>query len=247
MLEVENIAVYYGSSYVVRDVSLAARPGEIVTLLGRNGAGKTTTLKAVMGIVRPRRGRVILGGTDITAVPPYLRARRGIGYVPQGRLLFDTLTVEQNLAAVSRDSRESRDWVFEMFPLLKERSRQKAGTLSGGEQQMLAIARALTNHPQFLLLDEPSTGLMPSVLEPLKATLRRLREEGIGIVLVEEKVPLALELATHGYIVETGAIVHEGDADTLRDEELLVRHLGVAKSGDSRARGGSSTAGGTER
>ncbi len=247
MLEVENIAVYYGSSYVVRGVSLAAGPGEIVTLLGRNGAGKTTTLKAVMGMVRPRRGRVLFGGTDVTGAPPHVRARRGMGYVPQGRLLFDSLTVEQNLAAVSRDGRGSTEWVFEMFPLLKERSRQKAGTLSGGEQQMLAIGRALTNRPQFLLLDEPSTGLMPSVLEPLKATLQQLREEGIGIVLVEEKVPFALELATRGYIIETGAIVHEGDAASLRDEELLVRHLGVARYGGSRGPGGSSTAAGNER
>jgi ABC-type branched-subunit amino acid transport system ATPase component len=247
MLEVENVDVYYGSSYVVRGVSLAVNRGEIVALLGRNGAGKTTTLKAVMGIVRPRRGRVLLGGTDVTAAPPYIRARRGMGYVPQGRLLFDSLSVEQNLVAVSREGRESREWVFEMFPLLKDRGRQKAGTLSGGEQQMLAIARALTNRPQFLLLDEPSTGLMPSVLEPLKATLRQLREGGIGIVLVEEKVPFALELATRGYVLETGAIVHEGDAASFRDEELLVRHLGVARSGDSRARGGSSTAARTER
>src|ERR671918_298433 len=208
MLEVRNVDVYYGSSYVVRDVSLAVRAGEIVTVLGRNGAGKTTTLKAVMGLVRPRRGRVLLEGNDITSAPPYVRARKGIGYVPQGRLLFDSLTVEQNLSAVSKDGRGSRDWIYELFPLLGERSRQKAGTLSGGEQQMLAIARALTNRPQFLLLDEPSTGL----------------------VLVEEKVPFALELASRGYIIETGAIVHQGDADSLRDGELLVRHLGVARS-----------------
>jgi branched-chain amino acid transport system ATP-binding protein len=245
MLEVRNVDVYYGSSYVVRDVSLVVRPGETVTVLGRNGAGKTTTLKAVMGLVRPRRGQVLLEGNDITSAPPHVRARKGIGYVPQGRLLFDSLTVEQNLSAVSRDGRGSRDWIYELFPLLRERSRQKAGTLSGGEQQMLAIARALTNRPQFLLLDEPSTGLMPSVLEPLKGALRHLAEEGIGVVLVEEKVPFALELASRGYIIETGAIVHQGDADSLRDEEVLVRHLGVARSRRTGTAGGSS--GGTER
>ncbi|MFS8495964.1 MAG: ABC transporter ATP-binding protein [Actinomycetes bacterium] len=226
-LEVRGLDVHYGQSHAVRDLSIEVPPGEITALLGRNGAGKTTTLKAITGILRATRGEILLDGEDIGSAAPHVRARKGIGYVPQGRLVFQNLTVAENLAAVRADRQVSTDWIMEMFPILAERSAQKAGTLSGGEQQMLAIARALMVRPKYLLLDEPSTGLMPRILIPLKEALRRLQSEGMGILLVEEKVPLALELATRGYVIDTGRLVHAGDAASLRDRDLLVRHLGV--------------------
>lgn len=224
---VTNLDVHYGQSQAVRDVSLRVDEGEITALLGRNGAGKTTILKAIMGILHPTSGTVELDDEEIQRQPSHVRARNGLGYVPQGRLVFQSLSVAENLAAVTTDRNASTAWILDMFPVLAERRGQKAGTLSGGEQQMLAIARALMIQPRFLLLDEPSTGLMPKILEPLKQALIRLRDDGLGILLVEEKVPIALELAARGYVIETGAIVHEGDNYSLRDRNLLVRHLGV--------------------
>jgi branched-chain amino acid transport system ATP-binding protein len=229
-LMARQLHVYHGRSHIVRGVSLHVPPGSIVALLGRNGAGKTTTLKAIAGILRPGGGAVLLDGQDVSGMPPYRRARGGLGYVPQGRLLFDSLSVQDNLRAVDRGRRGSIEPVLEMFPALRERVRQKAGTLSGGEQQMLAIARALVTRPRILLMDEPSTGLMPAVLESLRETMLRLRAEGIGVLLVEERVPFALEVASRAYLMESGQIVHEGPVDTLTEGDLLVRHLGVASS-----------------
>lgn len=231
-LEIRNLDVHYGQSHAVRGLTMEIPRGEITALLGRNGAGKTTTLKAIVGIERATKGEILLEGHYIGDVPSHIRARKGIGYVPQGRLVFENLTVAENLTAVKVDRQFSTDWIMEMFPILAERSAQKAGTLSGGEQQMLAIARALMIRPSYLLLDEPSTGLMPRILVPLKEALRRLQSEGMGILLVEEKVPLALELATRGYVIDTGRLVHQGDAASLRNRDLLIEHLGVGAHRD---------------
>lgn len=228
-LDIADIHVYYGKSYILRGVSLRVAAGEIVALIGRNGAGKTTTLKSVMGLVKPRRGTISLDGRDTEGVPPYARARMGIGYAPQDMLLFKKMTVGENMktALRSRKPADDLDSVFELFPVLKERLNQKAGTLSGGEQQMLSIARALLTNPRILILDEPSTGLMPRAIMALADVIRRLNARGMGILLVEEKIPLVMELAQRISIMEVGKVVHEGDAESIREENLLIRYLGV--------------------
>ncbi len=226
-LRIDGVEVRYGTSKVLHGVSLAVNSGEVVTVLGRNGAGKTTTLKAIVGLVRPSRGRVCFDGADMTRAAPHTRARSGLGYVPQDRLVFANLSVGDNLRAVASRSFQSWEWIFELFPVLKERFGQKAGTLSGGEQEMLAIARALITDPSVILMDEPSTGLMPSVLRRLAEVIRELRDRGVGVLLVEEKVPFALEVASRAYVLETGQIVFEGGVEQLSEADLLVRHLGV--------------------
>jgi branched-chain amino acid transport system ATP-binding protein len=227
-LDIADIHVYYGKSYILQGVSLRVAAGEIVALIGRNGAGKTTTLKSIMGLVRPRRGKISLDGKDTEGMPPFVRARRGIGYAPQEMLLFKKMTVEENMktALRSRKSSDALDSIFELFPVLKVRLNQRAGTLSGGEQQMLNIARALLTNPQILLLDEPSTGLMPKAIMALADVIRRLSARGIGILLVEEKIPLVMELAHRISIMEIGKVVYEGDAASIQ-ENLLLRYLGV--------------------
>lgn len=230
VLELEDLHTYYGKSHVLQGVSLRLMKGEIVALLGRNGAGKTTTLQTVMGLVRPRQGRVLLHGEPVHHLPAYQIARRGLGYVPQGRGLFTRLTVLENLRAAERDRGQSHLWdlVFSLFPVLKERLDQRAGTLSGGEQQMLAIARALLASPSVLLLDEPSTGLMPLVVSALAEALRRLNAAGLDILLVEERIPLALELAHRVYVMEAGRIVFEGRREEVTEEVLHARYFGAA-------------------
>jgi len=230
LLEVADLHVYYGKSYILRGVSLRVGRDEVVALLGRNGAGKTTTLKTIMGLLRQARGRVVLDGVDLGNLPPFRRARQGLGYVPQDRLLFGALTVGENLRSAMGRRREGQalEMVHELFPVLKERSTQTAGTLSGGEQQMLAIARALLTGPRILLLDEPSTGLMPGMVARLADVIRKLNGAGISVLLVEEKIPLALELAHRIYVVDVGSIVHESDAAGIRAGDVLVRYLGVS-------------------
>jgi ABC-type branched-subunit amino acid transport system ATPase component len=226
-LRLEGIDAHYGTSHVLRDIALRVSSGEVAALLGRNGAGKTTALRVAMGLLRPSKGRVLIDGTDVTRDAPYTRAQKGLGYVPQGRLLFDNLTVMENLVAVAGKKAEILKWVFDVFPVLKERSNQKAGTLSGGEQEMLSIGRALVTSPQILLMDEPSTGLMPSVINRLGEVIDELRERGAGVLLIEENVPLVLKVASRIYIMDTGGIVHEGGVQSLRDSDVLLRHLGV--------------------
>ncbi len=248
LLEVTDLHVYYGKSHVLRGVSLAVGSGDIIALLGRNGAGKTTTLRAVVGLVRPARGAVQLRGTDLAGLPPFRRAALGLGYVPQERLLFGRLTVEENLLAGMTHRRDPRavEMVYELFPVLAERRRQHAGTLSGGEQQMVAIARALVSGPELLLLDEPSTGLMPAAVARLADIIGRLNRAGISVLLVEEKVPLALALARRVYVLDVGRIVHAGDRESVRCDDVLVRHLalgdapaaGPAPAPDARTPGG---------
>ncbi len=233
MLELERIDCYYGGVRVLKQVSLTLAPGEIVGLLGRNGAGKTTTLKAIMGLVRPRSGRIAFDGDELTALKPHEIPRRGIAYVPQGRRLFAGLSVEENLRMgllVKDRGRETLEWVLELFPVLTERLGQRAGTLSGGEQQMLATARALCLGPKLLLMDEPSEGLMPRIVDAMLDTVAGLKAHGVAVLLVEQKVEAALKIADRIVFMENGAIRHETTPAALAaNPEPLHRYVGVRR------------------
>jgi branched-chain amino acid transport system ATP-binding protein len=230
LLAVEDIHTYYGRSYILQGVSLEVRSGETVALLGRNGAGKTTTLKTIMGIVKPSKGRITFRGTEITPYPAYKVARQGIGYAPQGRQLFPKMTVSENLRTGVRTKAHERflDEVFDLFPILRERLNQRAGTLSGGEQQSLAIARALLTQPDILLLDEPTTGLMPLIVSRVKQVIAKLHANGMAILLVEEKVPFALSLADRIYFMVKGKIEHVATRQEIEGrKDIFVHYLGV--------------------
>lgn len=230
LLSINEIHVYYGKSYILQGVSLEVNEGEVVALLGRNGVGKTTTLMTIMGLVKPKFGKTFLKEVDITSLPPFKIARLGIGYIPQGRRLFPELSVLENLKAAMRNTSDTMilDDIFDLFPALKSRLNQKALTLSGGEQQMLTISRALATKPDILLLDEPTTGLMPALVSKLGDTIKELNERGIAIFLVEEKIPFTLALAERAYIMDKGRIEYSGKVEELRQEkEILYRHLGT--------------------
>ncbi|MCU0887540.1 MAG: ABC transporter ATP-binding protein [Rubritepida sp.] len=228
LLEVKGLRAGYGPTHVLHGLDFAVDPGGVTTLLGANGAGKTTTLRAVCGMVRTE-GEVTLAGERITGLATEDIARRGVAHVPDGRGTFMELTVEENFrlgAYVRRDPDVSRDFerMWEWFPRLRQRWKQQAGTLSGGEQQMLAIARALLLRPRLLLLDEPSFGLAPLIVQDIFGILRRIREEsGVGILLVEQNANLALELADRAYLLETGRIVMSGPAAEIRQDEAIRR------------------------
>jgi branched-chain amino acid transport system ATP-binding protein len=232
MLDIENINAYYGDSHILHGVSLAVREGEVVCLLGRNGAGKTTTILTIMGYLKPRPGRVLYRGRDIAALPPYKVARLGFGFVPQERGIFPSLTVRENLTVFAREGDRGRDggrWtlerVFELFPNLRARERNLGFQLSGGEQQMLSIARALLLNPSLLLLDEPSEGLAPLVVDHLAEQIARLKREGLTILLAEQNVEFSLALAERVYVLEKGSIRFSGPAQHLRDDEGLRHEL----------------------
>lgn len=230
MLRVEDIHTYYGRSYILQGASLEVKKEEIVALLGRNGAGKTTTLKTIMGLVKPRAGKVFFKDKDITKLPAYKVARKGIGYVPQGRHLFPKMTVLENLKTGMRDQSDTQQLenVFSLFPVLQERLNQLAGTLSGGEQQALAISRALIKRPAIILLDEPTTGLMPIFVSKLKEIIKNLNENGMAILLVEEKIPFALSIADQVYFMVKGKIEYRASREELQGKrEILIRYLGV--------------------
>ncbi len=231
MFRLERIDSYYGGVQVLRQVSLHLAPGEVLGLLGRNGAGKTTTLKSIMGLVKPRSGSIELDGIELTKLSPHDIPRAGIAYVPQGRRLFPGLSVAENLrmGLLVRDSGpETLDWVLGLFPVLSERLRQRAGTLSGGEQQMLATARALCLQPKLLLLDEPTEGLMPSVADKLLETIQGLKALGVAVLLVEQKVESALAVADRIAFLENGSVRHVATPEALTaDPEPLHRYLGV--------------------
>jgi branched-chain amino acid transport system ATP-binding protein len=230
LLKVEDIHTYYGRSYILQGASLEVRKEEIVALLGRNGAGKTTTLKTIMGLVKPRAGRILFKDGDITRLPAFKVARRGIGYVPQGRHLFPKMTVLENLKTGMRDQSDAQqlESVFSLFPVLRERLNQLAGTLSGGEQQALAISRALIKRPDIILLDEPTTGLMPIFVFKLKEIFKKLTENGIAILLVEEKIPFALSVADQVYFMAKGKIEYRAGKEELQGKkDILIRYLGV--------------------
>ena len=231
MLKLEEVDSYYGGVRVLTGVSLEIAAGEIVALLGRNGAGKTTTLKSIMGLVKPRAGSIVLDGDDLTQISPHNVPKLGVAYVPQGRGLFPRLSVEENLRMgmlVRNSSRDTYDWALSLFPVLTERLRQRAGTLSGGEQQMLATARALCLGPKILLLDEPSEGLMPRVINQLMEAVSGLKARGMSVLLVEQKIEAALKVADRIVFLEHGVIRHEALPEELEaDPEPLHRYLGV--------------------
>ena len=239
MLALDGLDVYYGEIHALRGVALDVRGGEIVTLLGNNGAGKSTTLKTISGLLAPRRGSVVFDGRVLGGVPAHEIVARGIAHVPEGRRIFNRLTVRENLAmgAYLRndgDIEADLDRVFELFPRLKERVSQVAGTLSGGEQQMLAIGRALMARPRLLLLDEPSMGLAPVLVEQIFATIGSINAQGTTILLVEQNAAMALSIAHRGYVLETGAVVLSGTAGQLAENaEVRRAYLGSgAATGD---------------
>jgi urea ABC transporter ATP-binding protein UrtE len=231
VLELDSIVAGYGKTQVLNRVDLLVRWGERVALLGRNGMGKTTLLRIAMGLLLSWEGSIRLEGRDITKLPPFRRAWLGLGYVPQGRGLFANLTVEQNLYLGTKAARRGRDipeFVFDYFPILKERRNQLARTLSGGQQQMLAISRALVGNPSLLLLDEPSEGIQPNLVDRIGDELRSIAtEQNIGILLVEQNLDLALRLAERCFVMERGQIVHEGPPESLADEAVIQQMLAV--------------------
>jgi branched-chain amino acid transport system ATP-binding protein len=231
-LRVNGVDAYYGDSHVLHGVGFALAAGRLLGLLGRNGAGKTTCMATIMGFLRPRRGAIDLFGEPVAGLAPETIARKGICLVPQGRRVFRSLTVRENLmvAAQARDggSTWTADRVFGLFPRLKERHAQDAGSLSGGEQQMLAIGRALMGNPRVLLMDEPSEGLAPQIVHEVGRTIAQLKAEGLSIVLVEQNIKLTLDLADDVVIVNTGAVVFSGTAaETRTNDKVIAQHLGV--------------------
>ena len=231
MLALRGINAGYGRAQVLRDLSLDVSPGEIVCLLGRNGAGKTTTMKAIMGLIPLMSGEVRLEGRTLSGLPPHQIPRAGIGYIPQGRRLFGELTVAQNIeiGLMTRgQGRQTRDWVLNLFPRLRERLTQRAQTLSGGEQQMLATARALCLRPKALLLDEPTEGLQPSMIEAIRQVVVKMKTDGVAILLVEQRVDAVLSVADRVAFIENGRNVETMSADVLRrDHSIVDRYVGV--------------------
>ena len=229
MLEVDSIHTYYGESHVLHGVSLRVAPGEAVALLGRNGAGKTTAIRSIVGFTPPRAGRVVFEGQAIERWPAYRIARRGLALVPQGRRIFAPLSVRENLLLGARSEGWTLERVFELFPRLRERQAQLGGTLSGGEQQMLSIARALLTNGRLLLLDEPSEGLAPLIVREIGTTLQALKAQRLSLLLVEQNYHLALRVADRVYVMNKGQIVYQGTPAGLEaDEEVKRRYLGVA-------------------
>ena len=229
ILEIDDIHVFYDNIEALQGVSINVESGQIVTLVGANGAGKTTTLKAVSGLLHPRRGDIRFDGASLRDVPPHRVAAMGVRHVPEGRRIFARLTVAENLAmgAFARRGRkavaEDRERMLTLFPVLRERLNQVAGTLSGGEQQMVATARALMGRPQLLLMDEPSMGLSPLMVERVFETIRTINEQGVTILLVEQNAVMALDIADQGYVMESGRIVLAGRAEDLLDDERVQR------------------------
>ena len=235
MLTLENVHTFYGKSHILHGVSLDVRPGEVVGLLGRNGVGKSTTLKTIMGLVHPSEGRIVFEGRDVAGRPPYRLARIGLAYVPEDRRIFRLLTVMENLRTgldrpdISAERRQALlDKVYGSFPILRERRNQAGGTLSGGEQQMLAIARAMMLEPRIILLDEPTEGLMPRMVSQIREMIELLHKEGVAILLVEQNVPLTLGVADRVYIMEKGVVRHHAPAAELRaDQAVIHQYLGI--------------------
>jgi len=233
LLALEDVTTYYGQIRILEGINLCVRPGELVCLLGGNASGKSTTLKTILGLVRPRSGRVLLDGEDVTDYPVPERISRGIAIVPENRRLFPDMTVRENLelGAVLRDGstfEQDLERVHTLFPRLRERRGQLAGTLSGGEQQMVAVGRALMSHPRLLLMDEPSMGLAPALVQQNFRIIREVHESGVSILMVEQNATMALSIADRGYVLSTGEIVLEGSAaELLHHEDLKRAYLGA--------------------
>jgi branched-chain amino acid transport system ATP-binding protein len=230
MLEIRDIHTYYGDSYVLQGVSLAVGQSQVVGILGRNGMGKTTLIRSIIGFTPPRQGRVFFKGRDITGWPSYRTVGLGIGLVPQGRRVFPSLSVIENLAVAARGN--AGPWtlerVLELFPRLRERAQSGAGRLSGGEQQMLAIGRALMTNPDLLLMDEPTEGLAPLLVREVGRSIAGLKAQGLSILLVEQNLPLALQVSDHVYVLSRGRIVHASSPEELcGNEEVKGRYLGL--------------------
>jgi branched-chain amino acid transport system ATP-binding protein len=231
-LSLTDVNAFYGDSHILHGVSFSLRPGAVLALLGRNGAGKTTCISTIIGFLQPRDGEIRLFGEPVHGLNPERISHLGIGLVPQGRRIFPSLTVRENLVVAQQRVKTEKPWnierIYDMFPRLRERHGQFAGTLSGGEQQMLAIGRALMGNPRVLLLDEPSEGLAPLIVAEVGRTVRRLKEEGQSIILVEQNLQLALEVADQAVILNTGRCVFAGNAAEIPDnEELIAQNLGV--------------------
>ena len=234
MLKLIDVHTYYWESYILKGVSIDLEEGSVVAFLGRNGMGKTTAIRSIVGLTPPRRGEILFKEKDITRLPPQKIAQMGIGLVPQGRHIFPSLTVAENLTVSARNIDKHDAWtlnrVYSFFPVLKERARLKGNLLSGGEQQMLAIGRALMTNPDLLLMDEPSEGLAPVMVLELSHIIAQLKENGLSILLVEQNVAMALALADYAYILNRGEIVYQSAAKEMRgNEELKNKYLGVAK------------------
>lgn len=232
MLTVSDIHTYYGDSYVIQGVSLSVLRGRITVLMGRNGAGKTTIIRSIAGLTPPRRGSIRFGGKELMRLPAHEIARRGIGLVPQGRRIFASLTVEEHLAVAAsrkRDKNWTTERIFTIFPRLKERIHQRAAHLSGGEQSMLAIARALRTEPECLLMDEPTEGLAPLFIDIVLDVVRDLRSAGeMGILIVVQELPIALAIADHICVLDKGSIVFDGSPQELKEHpDIQARHIGV--------------------
>jgi branched-chain amino acid transport system ATP-binding protein len=230
MLEVEGIHTFYGLSHILFDVSLRVELQEVVCLLGRNGAGKTTTMKSVIGITPPKQGIIRYKGEEITGTDPYLLARKGISYVPDDRRIFADLTVGENLEIAEKKAKSGEEWnrerVYGLFPALKEIENRRGGCLSGGEQKMLAIARALMGNPELILLDEPFEGLAPALVRILEGQIKKLKEAGLTVLLAEQNVRSALKLSDRGYIIDNGQIRYHGSISDLREnEEVRKKYL----------------------
>lgn len=229
MLDVKDINTYYGLSHILFDVTLKVNAGEVVGLLGRNGAGKSTAMKSIMGIVPPKKGTIIYKGNDVTGGKPFMLFRKGIGYVPDDRRVFADLCVDDNLDIVHQRSKEwNKERVYDLFPALREIKARRAGHLSGGEQQMLTIARALMGSPELLLLDEPTEGLAPLIVRDLEEQILKLRDTGISILLSEQNVRSALKMISRAYVIDNGRIRFEGTVDELEvNEEVKKKYLMV--------------------
>ncbi|HBC06590.1 MAG TPA: ABC transporter ATP-binding protein [Rhodospirillaceae bacterium] len=230
MLELNAVHAHYGKVHVLQGTSLQVQSGEAVGLLGRNGVGKTTTLKTIMGLVKATGGEIMFDGRNLTDIAPHTIPGTGIGYVPQGRGIFPSLSVKENLEIGLTKTPPSQvfDYVFDRFPRLKERLSQPGGTLSGGEQQMLAIARCLVMQPRLLILDEPTEGIMPILVQDIRREIKAVNDAGMSILLVEQNIKTALRLCSRIYIMEKGAVVHQAAAQDLKDDkETLHRYLGV--------------------
>jgi branched-chain amino acid transport system ATP-binding protein len=234
MLRVSDIHTYYGESYILKGISLQVKRGAVVALLGRNGMGKTTLINSIIGFNPPRRGRIFFEDEDISKLRPYAISRLGIGLVPQGRRIFPSLSVRENLTTAARGTTRKDAWsldrIYGIFPILKKRYTIKGNLLSGGEQTMLSISRALLTNPSILLMDEPSEGLAPSIVQQVGSIIEMLKKEGTSILLVEPNLPLVLSVADYIYIINKGEIVHESETNKLvGDVETQIKYLGVTK------------------
>jgi branched-chain amino acid transport system ATP-binding protein len=230
-LHAEGLHTYYGKSHILHGVSLSVEEGQITALLGRNGAGKTTTMRSLMGLTPARQGRIEIFGQDTTRWPPYRIAAQGVGYVPEGRRVFANLTVAENLRVpISRSGAWNEERVYNLFPRLAERRNNRGRQLSGGEQEMLAIGRALILNPRLLILDEPSQGLAPLIVREVFNVVARMRAEGISVLLVEQNARMSLEIADTAYVLDDGAVVYSGSAAELRADEARVQELAGASA-----------------